>query len=120
MARYKKKGNPVSQETVDEAMKIAKGTQKPGQTKEHTKLIAQGIQKGIDQYKKQHKTKMRELDKKLKQVQLTREKLACANDDVGEDKPKKAKVPQARQALPWVLLALSWGGFLVVGWFKFL
>ena len=34
-------------------MKIARSTQRPGQTKEQTKLIAQGIQKGIDQYKAQ-------------------------------------------------------------------
>ncbi|MCA2486923.1 MULTISPECIES: DUF2956 family protein, partial [Vibrio] len=36
-----------SLETQTEAMKIAKATQKPGQTKEQTKLIAQGIEKGI-------------------------------------------------------------------------
>lgn len=41
-----------SLETQTEAMKIAKATQKPGQTKEQTKLIAQGIEKGIAQYKK--------------------------------------------------------------------
>ncbi|MEF1163713.1 DUF2956 family protein, partial [Vibrio parahaemolyticus] len=40
-----------SLETQTEAMKIAKATQKPGQTKEQTKLIAQGIEKGIAQYK---------------------------------------------------------------------
>ncbi|MBT0328128.1 DUF2956 family protein, partial [Vibrio campbellii] len=54
-----KKKNTVapvpSQETQTEAMKIAKSTQKPGQTKEQTKLIAQGIEKGIAQYKKQQK-----------------------------------------------------------------
>ena len=49
--------------TRDEAMKIARGTQRPGQTKEQTKLIAQGIQKGIEQYKKQMSGKARELDK---------------------------------------------------------
>ncbi|MGD8311976.1 MAG: DUF2956 family protein [Gammaproteobacteria bacterium] len=36
--------------THDEAMRIARGTQRPGQTKEQTKLDAQGIQKGILQY----------------------------------------------------------------------
>ncbi len=43
------KKNPATQlpslETQTEAMKIAKATQKPGQTKEQTKLIAQGIEK---------------------------------------------------------------------------
>ncbi len=34
-----------SPETQAEALNIARATQKPGQTKEQTKLIAQGIQK---------------------------------------------------------------------------
>ena len=48
MAKYDK----ISPETQQEAMKIARANQKPGQTKEQTQLIAQGIQKGIDEYKK--------------------------------------------------------------------
>lgn len=47
MAKYDK----ISPETQQEAMKIARANQKPGQTKEQTQLIAQGIQKGIDEYK---------------------------------------------------------------------
>lgn len=47
-------------------MKIAKATQKPAQTKEQTKLIAQGIEKGIALYKKQQKEKAREADKQKK------------------------------------------------------
>ena len=38
-----------SQETQQEAMKIAKATQKPGQTKEQTQLIAQGREQGLAQ-----------------------------------------------------------------------
>jgi len=38
-------------------LKIARGTQRPAQTKEQTRLIAQGIQKGIELYKKQQKKK---------------------------------------------------------------
>ncbi len=55
-----------SLETQTEAMKIAKATQKPGQTKEQTKLIAQGIEKGIAQYKKQQKERNRQADKAKK------------------------------------------------------
>ena len=44
MAKYDK----ISPETQQEAMKVARANQKPGQTKEQTQLIAQGIQKGID------------------------------------------------------------------------
>ena len=36
-----------SPQTQQEAMKVAKATQKPGQTKEQTKLIAQGIEKAL-------------------------------------------------------------------------
>ncbi|MGR8942442.1 MAG: DUF2956 family protein, partial [Gammaproteobacteria bacterium] len=62
--RYQK----PSPQTQEEALKIAKGTQRPAQTKEQTRLIAQGIQKGIDLYKKQQKEKARELNKKLKRA----------------------------------------------------
>ena len=41
MAKYDK----ISPETQQEAMKIARANQKPGQTKEQTQLIAQGIRK---------------------------------------------------------------------------
>ena len=67
MARHVKRQQP-SEATYDEALRIARGTQRPGQTKEQTKLIAQGIQKGIEQYKKQQNAKARELDKSLKKV----------------------------------------------------
>ena len=57
---------PLSEQTKIDALKVAKGIQKPGQTKEQTKLIAQGIEKGITDYKKQQGKKLRELDKKRK------------------------------------------------------
>jgi hypothetical protein len=91
-----------SQETKDEAIRIARATQRPGQTKEQTKLIAQGIQKGIDIYKKQQKAKARELDRKLKS--LARQ----------QHEPKESSPPVQRKRfyqrtwLPWLLLVLSW------------
>lgn len=101
MSRYSKK-QAVSPETQDEAMTIAKGNQRPGQTKEQTRLIAQGIQKGIDQYKKKQKGKSRELDKKLKQVQ---------QKTVSEiDVEVKETVVYRQHWLPWLLLMLSWLG----------
>ncbi|GIU31812.1 hypothetical protein TUM4433_23950 [Shewanella schlegeliana] len=48
----------ISNETKTEAMKVAKATQKPGQTKEQTKLIAQGIEKGIAEYKNCKKVRL--------------------------------------------------------------
>ena len=101
MSRYSKK-QTTSPETRSDAMKTAKGTQRPGQTKEQTRLIAQGIQKGIDQYKKQHKTKLREMDKRLKATQL---KATSTN----ETEFHKQTVYR-QHWLPWSLLALSWLG----------
>ena len=101
MGRYKKHPKP-SPETRDEAMKIARGTQRPGQTKEQTKLIAQGIQKGIDQYKRQQKAKARELDRQRNKQ--TREKDRQTNPGHTD----KAEVRYRQHWLPWLLLAATW------------
>ena len=57
----------VSTEVQTESTRIANGIKKPGQSREQTKLIAAGIEKGIAEYKKQHKAKARQLDKQKKQ-----------------------------------------------------
>ena len=102
MAKYTQ-GSRISSQTQEEAMNIARATQRPGQTKEQTRLIAQGIQKGIDQYKKQYKAKARELDKKLKKA---------SNQPQTEVQIDTREVIKHRQSLlPWLLLALSWLGF---------
>ena len=56
----------------DEAMAVARSIQKPGQTKEQTKLIAQGIAKGIELYKRQQSAKSRERDKSRKRFLTSR------------------------------------------------
>ncbi|MGX2029648.1 DUF2956 family protein [Methylocaldum gracile] len=67
----------INESIQEEALKVARSIQKPGQTKEQTKLVAQGIAKGIELYKKQQSAKARERDKvrkkalKLKQVEST-------------------------------------------------
>ena len=104
MPRYRKHPKP-SKETREEAMTIARGTQRPGQTKEQTKLIAQGIQKGIDQYKKQQKAKARELNKRHRHR-------AEHKARQGEQTPS-ATVVYRQHWLPWVLLVLSWVAFIV-------
>lgn len=103
MAKYDKRHPQSTEKIKEEAMKIARGTQKPGQTKEQTKLIAQGIQKGIEQYKKQHKSKARELDKKLK----------SANKSSTQDQQIELVETEVvkQHWLPWVLLAGSWIAF---------
>ncbi len=104
------KKQTASAQTKDEAMKIARSTQRPGQTKEQTRLIAQGIQKGIDQYKKQQKSKARELDKKLKQASRK-----IVNTSVPEEAEVQQPIQYRQHWFPWLLLGVSWIGF--VGFF---
>jgi hypothetical protein len=101
MAKYPKK-HQLAEASQDQAMRIARGTQRPGQNKEQTKLIAQGIQKGIEQYKKQQSTRARELDKKLKKVNQQ-----LASPEAREVEVKERRVYR-QHWLPWVLLVLSW------------
>lgn len=97
--------NKVSPEVEAKALKIAKGRQKEGQTKEQTKLIAQGIQKGVAEYKKQHGIKLRKIDKQRKQTIRQRENESTESvQEVVNDSRLKY--------LPWVLLSLSWLGFI--------
>ncbi|WP_144212521.1 DUF2956 domain-containing protein [Shewanella donghaensis] len=96
----------ISQETQVEAMKVAKATQKPSQTKEQTKLIAQGIEKGIAEYKKQHKVKARDKDKLRKQT-------LKAKNQLNDNDVEEVAEPQTSTAyLPWGLLIASWAGFI--------
>tara|TARA_R110002167_G_scaffold328679_1_gene535096 strand:- start:713 stop:1027 length:315 start_codon:yes stop_codon:yes gene_type:complete len=97
--------NKVSSEVTVQAMKMAKGTQKVGQTKEQTKLIAQGIEKGIAEYKKQQGKKLREIDKQRKQkAKLQQDGNTHTVEHASNDNPV--------QPLPWILLVLSWLGFV--------
>ena len=96
--------NKVSPQVEAQAMKIAKGTQKSGQTKEQTKLIKQGIEKGIAEYKKQQGKKLRELDKQRKLKSKQQESI---QNDLSETPAVKSNY----HLLPWILLGLSWLGF---------
>jgi hypothetical protein len=87
----------ISEETHAEAMKIAKSTQKPGQTKEQTKLVAQGIEKGIAEYKKQQKAKARERDKQRK-----KDLKAMALPEEASPLATKKQRPDWLFWLPWV------------------
>lgn len=96
------KTNP-SEKTQQEAMQIAKATSRPGQSKDQTKLIAKGIEKGIAEYKKQQKAKARERDKAKKKTTVTE-----PAQEVIETQTK-TRVPSW---LPWALLVASWVGFI--------
>ena len=94
----------ISKETKAEALKIARGTQKPGQTKEQTKLIAHGIEKGIADYKKQQKSKARERDK-LRKKELKAKELKTEEKTEVHPRPSLTR-------LPWILLVVSWLSFV--------
>lgn len=94
-------------------MKIAKATQKPGQTKEQTKLISQGIEKGIALYKKQQKEKARQADKAKKKVQRAKQTQQADVDDSVETTVLKSTESTNSALIPWVLLVVSWVGFVV-------
>jgi hypothetical protein len=99
-----------NQATEIEALKVAKSIQKPNQTKEQTKLIAQGIEKGIAEYKKQQSKKSRERDKAKKQIRKEQARQENPNDSMtlqAEDDTNKIT------PLPWLLLVASWFGFLI-------
>ncbi|MGF1699313.1 DUF2956 domain-containing protein [Photobacterium makurazakiensis] len=106
----KKQQSTLSPETQAEAMKIAKATQKPGQTKEQTKLVAQGIQHGIELYKKQQKAKSRERDK-LRKKQV-KEKTQPQLETSQQEEVNVVVAPPKTQWLPWGLLVISWIGFI--------
>ena len=98
----KNKFEKVSPQTQEDAMKAAMATQRPGQTKEQTKLIAQGIQKGINHYKKQHKSKSRDLNKKTHQVSKAQKTIHT--EDIAPSQDNKVTISR----LPWILLVISW------------
>jgi hypothetical protein len=94
-----------SQQTQEEALKIARGTQRPAQTKEQTRLIAQGIQKGIELYKKQQKEKARDLNRKLKKISGQK-----AQTIESDDQELEVRIIYRQHWLPWLLLFLTWLG----------
>ena len=109
----KKTNNKPSQETIDEAMQIAHATQRPRQSKEQTKLIAQGIEKGIAQYKKQQKEKARAANKAKKQSLKNK----ATQIDVLPTEHVRDEVQTQNNYLPWIILVISWlffGGYIIL------
>ena len=100
------------------AMEIALGIQRPGQTKDQTKLIARGIEKGIAQYKKRQGAKERELDKALKQLERVAAESAAtdggSHPDIDTGRVDGPAATTGRRWLPWTLLILTWVGIAAV------
>jgi len=104
---------PISNETQQQAVMIAKSTQKEGQTKEQTKLIASGIEKGIAEYKKQQKAKARQSDKARKQQVKQKQRAQ-------HDEPElELEFNESSQMTPlaWGLICLLGLSWLCFAWY---
>ncbi|MGL1959073.1 MAG: DUF2956 domain-containing protein [Colwellia sp.] len=107
------KNKNISNESQAQAVLIASGTKKVGQTKEQTKLISAGIEKGIAQYKKQHKAKMREQDKlRKKRIKVS---IADNEDTTSLQAQSPSEYKKSKGIIPWLLLMVSW--LLFIGYF---
>jgi hypothetical protein len=107
----KNKQKKTTRDIRAEALKIANTIKTEGQTPVETKAIANGIQRGMEMFLRQQSEKTRDLDKRVKKVkqlsnQLTQQKSV-------DEKEEPADI-NAKSRLPWILLGLSWGLFLVV------
>ncbi len=107
MAQNRKynKNKHIESEMSDEAMTIARGIKQENQTKTQTKLVAQGIRKGIELYKSQQNKKQRELDKRKKK-EIKTKTTNQSSDKHDDDKRSGNKLISVW--LPWFLLGLSW------------
>ena len=100
----------ISKQARAEALKIARGTQKPGQKKEQTKLIAQGIEKGITEFRKREKAKAREKDRLRKKALKEKKSAQLQAEQTQDDQTRKSVLRSAW--VPWLLLLASWVYFL--------
>lgn len=111
------KDKKVVRDTRAEALKIANSQHIEGQTKEQTRLIAKGIQRGIEQYLRQQSEKARDLDRRVKKVKQLAESTANLSSQTdAEAMPLSLSNPSSK--LPWILLMISWCLFLVFWWMK--
>ena len=93
-----------------ESLKIANTIKTEGQTPVETKAIANGIQRGMEIFLRQQSEKTRELDKRTKKVKQLSYQLT---QQESKSEQEKVEHTPTQSRLPWVLLALSWGLFLV-------
>ena len=92
-----------------EASKIANSIRTQGQTTVETKAIADGIQRGIELFLRQHSEKTRDLDKRVKKVK----QLSTQLTQVKPSEEKEEIESQTSPRLPWILLGVSWVVFSV-------
>lgn len=92
----------AAQQIKDEAHRIATGIKTTGQTREQTKLIAKGIEKGISLYKKQEGVKTRTRNKKQrssKNDSTTSANSQARPDSETQNQPRQQSTKQIAGAL---------------------
>ena len=110
----------ISAEVVAESLRLARANQVPGQSKEQTQLIAQGIQKGIAEYKRAQKARQRLADKAKKQLRRQTNTPDTDGAEEAQDELQVAVTGQPRSIqvwIPWALLVLTWAG-IAVNWLR--
>ncbi len=111
----------AEQRLREEALRVAKSIQTPGQTKEQTRLVAKGIEKGIALYKQQQSLKARERDKARKKA--LRQRLAESgqteheerSEDYGSE-PSHARTALLVAGVFFSFAALAQGLRFFLGW----
>lgn len=112
--KSKDKSRKEARDIRAEALKIANSQHIEGQTREQTRLIATGIQRGMEQFLRQQSEKARELDKRIKKVKRLAEGPKQADTSAAVDTVVKDRQPLT--ILPWALLILSWIFFTAYLW----
>lgn len=112
--KSKDKSRKEARDIRAEALKIANSQHIEGQTREQTRLIAAGIQRGMEQFLRQQSEKARELDKRIKKVKRLAEGSKQADTSAAVDTVVKDRQPLT--ILPWALLILSWIFFTAYLW----
>ena len=101
----------ISKQARAEALKIARAIQRPGQKKEQTKLIAQGVEKGIVEFRKREKAKARARDKLRKKALREPKSTQLQSEQTQDARTEKSALRSAW--IPWLLLLASWAYFLI-------
>lgn len=112
--KSKDKSRKEARDIRAEALKIANSQHIEGQTREQTRLIAAGIQRGMEQFLRQQSEKARELDKRVKKVKRLAEGSKQADTSAAVGTVVKDRQPLT--ILPWALLILSWIFFTAYLW----
>lgn len=111
----KPKNKKAGRDIRAEAAKIANSIKVEGQSKAESAAIAQGIQRGMEQFLRQQSERTRDLDKRVKKVKQMANSVAGLPSSSATS-PSVSSNATASSRLPWLLLTLSWILFVVAAY----